>query len=240
MHSAELANRVQAARFVYTEDIRYKETLPNGALRGTNWVTYEVTFLEGEPYSRRIAVQGEPLSQAQAEEEESRLRKVELFRQQTPFEERRRHYFAAEENRFKIDTMLVLRYHQARFLGEQPIQGREAWVVETRPRRGAPKPRGRGESSLVMRIRYWIDKGTHMPIHIEAEWLRDFDGAPKGATVVVDRVLVDGAWLQQHIIVQGRRKAGKFYFTYENDQRYSNFMKFRADAKLLMDDRELH
>lgn len=238
MHAAELANRVQAARFVYTEDVRYKETLPDGALRGTNWVTYEVTFLEGEPYNRRIAIRGEPLTPEEAEAEENRYRKVEVYRQQTPFEERRRHYFEAEENRFKIDTTLVLRYHQSRFLGEQPIRGRETWVVETWPRRGAPKARRRAECSLDMKIRYWIDKQTHMPIHMEAEWLRDFDGAPKGATVSSDRIQVDGVWLQQRIISRGKRKAGKVYFAYENDQRYSNFKKFRADAKLLLDDRE--
>ncbi len=40
------------------------------------------------------------------------------------------------------------------------------------------------------------------------------------------------------IVVRRRRKAGKVYFTYENDQSYSNYKKFRADAKLLLDLRE--
>lgn len=176
MHIAELDNRVQAARFVYIEDVRYKETLPDGTPRGSNWVTYEVTFVAGEPYNRRIALHGIPLSSEDAAEEERRYRKVEQYRLQTPLEERRRRYFAAEETRFKIDTALVLAYHQARFLGEQPIQGREAWVVETWPRRGAPKPRRPSECSLVLKLRYWIDKQTHVQLRLEAVWLKDFHG----------------------------------------------------------------
>ncbi len=240
MHAAESTNRAQAARFVYTEDIRYKETLPDGSPRGTNWVTYEVTFVAGEPYSRMVAIRGEPLSPEVTEEEEQRYRKVEQYRLQTPLEERRRHYFSAEERRFKIDTALVLRYHQARFLGEQPLRGRDTWVVETWPKRGTPRPKRRTECAQDMRLRFWIDKQTHMPIHLEAEWLHDFDGAPKGAIVKSDLVLVDGVWLLQRIVVSGRRKAGKVYFTYENDQNYSNYKKFRADAKLLLDPQELN
>ncbi len=56
---------------------------------------------------------------------------MEQYRLQTPLEERRRRYFVAEEQRFRIDTALVLRYHQSRFLGEQPMRGRDTWVVET-------------------------------------------------------------------------------------------------------------
>lgn len=51
----------------------------------------------------------------------------------------------------------------------------------------------------------------------------------------MDKVQVEGAWLQQQIISRGRRKNGKVYFNYENEQRYSNYKKFRADTKLLVD-----
>ncbi len=70
MYAAESANRTQAARFVYNEDIRYKETLPDGSPWGTNWVTYEVTFVAGEPYNRMVAIRGEPLSAEDADDEE--------------------------------------------------------------------------------------------------------------------------------------------------------------------------
>lgn len=238
MHAAEAANRAKAARFVYTEDIRYNETLPDGAERGSNWVTYEVTFVAGEPFNRMVAIRGEPLPPEEAEAEEQRYRKVEQYRLQTPPEERRRRYFAADERRFKIDTYLVLRYHHARFLGEQPLHGRDTWVIETTPKRGTPKPKRRSEAALDMKIRYWIDKQTHLPIHLEAEWLHDFDGAPKGARVESDLTEVDGVWLAQRIVSTGQRKTGKVYFTYRNDQRYSNYKRFSADTKLLLDNPE--
>jgi len=236
MYEAERNNRRQATRFVYREDIRHLETLPDGSTRRKNWITYEVTILEGEPYHRRVALNGQPLPPAEAQLEESRYQKVAAYRRATSFEERRQHHFAAEENRFKFDTRLVVDNHDLKLLGDAPLLGRDTWVLEATPRRGTRKPKTRAEWSLSQKLRYWVDKQTAVPLQVEAVQLYDYDTSRKGTTTLVVYTEVEGVWLTERIDSRGIRKIGRDKVITETDQRYSNYRRFRADSTLLFED----
>lgn len=236
MYEAERENRRQATRFVYREDIRYLESFPDGTTRRKNWVTYEVTIVEGEPYHRRVSFNGEPLSAAEAALEEARYQKVVAYRRATSLEERRQRYFAAEENRFKLDTRLVLDNHDLRLLGDAPLLGRDTWVLEATPRRGTRKPRSRAEWSLSQKLRYWIDKQSAVPLQVEAVQMYDYESSRKDTTTRVNFTEVEGVWLTERIDSRGMRKIGRDKVVTETDQRYSNYRRFRADSILLFDE----
>lgn len=238
MLDAERANRRDAARFVYREEIRFRQMLADGTTRRDSRVTYEVSMLEGEPYHRRVAVNGEPLAAELAELEERRMREVEAFRRVTPYDERRRAHFAAEEERFKIDSRLVLEHHELRLLGETVVEGRKAWLVEAVPRRGTPKPKRRSEWSLSQKIRYTIDQETAFPMHVEAEQLFDVDVAMKGSLTILDYHQVEGVWLIYTIESRGTRKTGRQKLTVVTEQTYSAYKRFSADSVLIFEDEE--
>jgi hypothetical protein len=236
MHRAETENRRQAAYFVYREEIRFWETVEGGPVRSRDWVSYELTMLEGESYHRRVAINGHPLDPDEEEAEEKRYREVERYRRATPLEERRRKHLAAEERRFKIDTRIVMDFHDMKLLGEATHGGRKVWVVETMPRKGAPKPKRRSEWSLSQRLKYWIDEQTFLPLEVEAEQLFDFDSSRKGTVTRVTYKDVDGVSLLQRIHSSGVRKSGKLTVTAETDQTYSNYRRFRSESVLWFND----
>ncbi|MBI5083688.1 MAG: hypothetical protein HZB13_03695 [Acidobacteria bacterium] len=236
MREAEVKNRQQAAMFVYREDIRHTETLSDGRVLMRDWVTYEVSMLEGEPYHRRVAIQGEELTEKEQALEEKRYRAVERYRQKTSLEDRRRKHNAEEENRFKIDTRVVLEHHTMRLLGEETVNGMKVWVVETQPRPGTRKPKRRAEWSLSQRLKYWIDQRSSLPIQLEAEQLYDFDTARKGTLTQVSFIWLEGVNLPERIVSAGSRKFGQQSVRYETEQRYSGYQRFGARSVLVWEE----
>lgn len=235
MAAAEKANRRAAAFFVYREDIHYTEQLPGGSFRRDTRAAYEVTILEGEPYHRKIEQDGEPLRGVDAAYEEKRYREVEQFRRETPLAERRKRYFAAEENRFKIDSGIVLEYHDAALAGEESYDGRPCWVVVTAPRKGTPRPKRRSQWSLSQKLRFWIDKETRFPVRVVATQLFDFDSSRQGTVTEVLSMQMDGVWLLRRIRSEGKRKVDGQMVVYRTDQEYSNYRHFTTTTNLLFD-----
>ena len=236
MADAEKRNRQDAAYFVYREDIRSSIANQGRPSRQTAWITYEVTFLEGEGYHRPVARDGKPLSPEQQATEDERMQQVSEYRRNTPIEERRRRYFAAEENRYKLDSALVVSYHDSKLLGADNVRGRDVWVVLTQPRRRAPKPKRRSEWILCQKTKYWIDQKTSLPLRIEAEQLYDYDSTRKGAISRVETVDVEGVLLPESITSTARRKSGRDQTSLITDQGYSAYKRFRAETVLLFVD----
>jgi len=238
MAAAEKENRKKAAFFVYREDIRSTETLPDGHMVREIKATYEVSILEGEPYHRRISFSGRPLSPEDEAAEEKNYREVENYRRNTPIEERRKRFFAAEESRFKIDSALVVEHHDATLLGEETIGGRRCWIVETKPRKGTPKPKRRSQWSLSQRIRFWIDQESYFPIRVVAEQLYDFDNARKGTLTEYTQRYEDGVWLLHRIDSQGKVKENGQTIAYRTEQDYSDYRRFSASSTLMFAPKE--
>ncbi len=236
MADAEKQNRRESAYFVYREDIRGSVANSDQLARQTNWVTYEVTFLEGESYHRVVARNGTPLTPEEQEAEDNRFQQVSQYRRDTPVEERRRRHFAAEENRYRIDTDIVVRHHNATLVGTDTIRGRDVWLISTQPRQGAPKPKRRSEWSLCQKFSYWIDQKTYLPLRIEAEQLYDFDGTKKGTVSRVETVEVEGILLPERITSTTRRKPSRGQTAQITDQSYSAYKRFRTETVLLFGD----
>ncbi|MBI4892141.1 MAG: hypothetical protein HY821_16055 [Acidobacteria bacterium] len=235
MAASEAANRRNSAYFVFREDIRYTEQLPNGTFRRNTTATYEVSILEGEPYHRRTLLDGRPLDPVEQAYEEKRMREVEQYRRTTPLAERRKRYFAAEENRFKVDSAIVLAHHDVTYSGEESWAGRRCWVIDTAPRSGAPKPKLRSQWSLSQKIRYWIDQETAFPIHLVATQLFDFLNSHKGTVTEITSGLHEGVWLLDRICSEGTHKSGGVKVIYRTDQKYSGYQRFRSTTNLIFD-----
>ncbi len=236
MTRAEQVNRRLAARFVYHEEIRYTETRNDGRARVERRNGYEVSILEGEPYHRLVSVDGEPLTEDEQKAEDKRYREVELYRRKTPMEERRRRYFAAEEQRYRFDATLVLRYHELTLAGEETVAGRRCWIVETHARRGAPKPKRRSQWSLAQAFRYAIDQETLFPVRVEARQMFAFGGWDAGARTTYENMLVDGVWLTGHVTAEGRGRRGGVAAQFQTEQTYSGYKRFSAATTLIIDD----
>ena len=239
MVDAEKRNREQSAYFVYREDIRSSAATAGQLPRQTGWITYEVTLLEGESYHRPVARDGVPFGPAEQDAQDQRFQKVGEYRRNTPIEERRRRYFEAEEHRYRFDSEIVARYHDATVLGVDKVGDRDVWLVSTEPRRGAPRPKRRSEWSLCQRIKYWIDQSTWLPLRFEAEQLYDYEGTRKGAISRVETVLIDGVMLPERITNTTSSGGGRQRSTLVTDQTYSAYKRFQTETVLLFTDPSL-
>jgi hypothetical protein len=228
--AAESENRKRAANYLFREAIYYRESDPQGAMALRLWSTYEVTFLQGEPFHRLVALDGRPLAPEKAAEEQKRMEQVAAYRRKTPIEQRRKKQSAAEGRRFRIDSRLVDEWHEASLVGEDIIDGRRAWILETRPRHDAPRPKSRAEWTLAQQCKYWVDEETLHPIRLETVQLYDWEGVPKASVTETRWTRVDDVWLVSRITTDNSIQRGKSQVRTETDQQYSNYHKFGSET----------
>lgn len=129
-------------------------------------VEWESIPIDGARFSRRIAIDGRPLT------EEARARETE---REAAFRERLRRLRAGEiepegnENQIIFDEELVARYDMT-LEGEEPIRNRPSYRIAFAPRDGDLPVRRQIERALnKARGRIWVDRETHEIARLEFE-----------------------------------------------------------------------
>jgi hypothetical protein len=228
-------NRREAAFYIYQERIRELEIQWDGEVVEGGELGYEVIFVEGETYHKRVSVNGKPLTGRAAQEEDLRLRKVTEFRRNTPLEERRRRFIAAERTRLRFDVRTIAENHMARFDREETCPAGPCFVISVWPKPGTRRPRHASEWSLSLRGHLWIDAETSHPVRAEMEQAYDAFTQPEGSKSRFKWERVEGVWLIESIVsrveVGSRRVAVR-----ESLQEYSNYQRFQAESVLVFPD----
>ncbi len=133
--------------------------------------TYEVVMIEGSPYNRLIAIDNEPLSRARAAQENAKLQREILRRQQeTPADRRTR--IGKYQNGRAEEHLLMQQMVEAfnfRLVGEEMVEGAECYVLDALPRPDYHPPVERAKVLTGMRGRLWIDKSGFHWAKVEAE-----------------------------------------------------------------------
>ncbi len=242
------ANMAALRRYVFqTEEVYEKYDREARALRRVSTHTAEVNLLGGRMYWRFTSRDGQPLSAAEEQAEQRRLREHLSQKRDgfgstnSSFEEWR------EERNYLRELPDALQW---RIAGEETVQGRLCTVLEGEPKR-TYRPRHRLAASLLTnrRMRLWIDQE-------EAHWVRSrvesldklryelqqmvlgrFSlpystgvlnrvNAPAGTVETAElRRLEDGTWVPHRIVME---KPDLFRSTVQ----YRNFRKFETEIKL--------
>ena len=129
-------------------------------------VEWESIPIDGARFSRRIAIDGRPLTEAERARETER---------EAAFRERLRRLRAGEiepernENQIIFDEELVARYDMT-LEGEEPIRNRPSYRIAFAPRDGDLPVRRQIERALnKARGRVWVDRETHEIARLEFE-----------------------------------------------------------------------
>lgn len=225
-------NRGPARKFVFQEEIsRFKEV--SSVRHHYAQRTYEVSFLEGENYSKLIAENGEPLSIDDAMEEQDRFLRAEQYRKRTPLAVRRKQAAKEERNRLKLDLETLAVTHKARVAGRDSINGREVVVLDVEPAGKMRKPKNRNQWARILAGRMSLDTVTGHPVRAEMRQLIEWDMQPKGNTTLFEWIWMEGAWLISSICNTEPAVGGGVMVT---EQRYSSYSRFQADIKLTYQD----
>jgi len=133
--------------------------------------TYQVITMDGSPYRRLIAIDGQPLSEIR-ERQEMQKEKRELARRRSETPEARQARMQKFQKDRDRDHLLMTQMAVAftfHLIGEQTIDGHAAYVLDADPKPDYKPVTHECKVLLGMRGKMWVDKEQFHWIKVEAE-----------------------------------------------------------------------
>jgi hypothetical protein len=195
--------------------------------------TSRVILIDGSPYYKLIAVNGEPLTGEQAAQEERKYRQAIAERQhETPAQRRRR--IAEYERERRQNNALMGQMTEAfdyRLVGEDTVNGRRCFVLVSTPKPGY-RPTSRDTKVLTgMRGKLWVDERQFQWVKVEAEVFRRvafgvfIAQVEPGTRFTLEQQPVQGnLWLPSHFSMQVNAKVLRLWsHNSTDDETYWNY-----------------
>jgi hypothetical protein len=187
----------------------YRETIRNSdGIR-----TYDVTMLEGSPYQRLLSVGGKPLSEADRQHEDEKLRDERRKRAEESAGERADRIANYQKDRARAGRILeeLPRAFQFQLRAARQLRDRRVYVLAAAPRRGYDPPNAEAKVLAGMRGEFWIDSATYQLVHGTARVLKPvsiagfFARVQPGTEFLVEQQPVDaGIWLPSRFQIRSR------------------------------------
>ncbi len=195
-------------------------------------VVYEVRMIEGSPYLKIIEEDGPFTVRLQAEEdqklqEEMAKRSRESLRER----EKRTAKYLAERNRDHAILMELADAFDYQVIGEQTVDGHDAWVLCGTPRAGYIPKSSEAKVLSGMAVNFWIDKSSYQWLRIEATvkkpvtlygWLAKVG---LGTKITLEQAPVSAElWLPKHFNIQVNASAlGFLNRSFTHDEIYRDY-----------------
>lgn len=136
--------------------------------------SWDVTMMDGSPYRRLVAVDGQPLPATRQRQEKQKQARELARRQAEPADERQLRIQKYQKDR-EHDHLLMTQMEVAfdfRLIGEDTVAGHPVYVLDAEPKRGY-KPVNREAKVLTgMKGKLWVDKDGFHWAKVEAEVVR--------------------------------------------------------------------
>jgi hypothetical protein len=202
---------------------------------------WDVTLLEGSPYRRLVAHNGQPLSPADQRKEDEKLRQSTFIRHQQTEPERQQRItdWQHKEERQHEPLHEIPDAFNLRFAADDTIDGQAVYVIE-----GTPKPNYIPKSKTAFFLpkvkgRFWVTKQGFQAVKIEFETLETISWGgivarvSKGTNVRVELVKVNNeVWLPTRILIAGSARVLLVKgYTGELDLTYTGFKKASGDQR---------
>ncbi len=156
-----------ARQYTFVQRSEERQLDSKGNVKSRESETWDVTLLEGEPYTRLIAKNDKPLSAKDEKKEQERLEK-NLKEEQKERAKRRAKTEKRREERRKF-MLEIQDAYDFRRLPDETVDDRPTYVLEATPRPGyKPKTREGGMLSK-MRGKLWISQDDFIWVKVEAE-----------------------------------------------------------------------
>lgn len=224
---AEAGNRRRMVNYLFQETVIRKSFDRNRQLISQQSSVFEVIFIEGKPAFRRISINGRELTAEEEKSEAARLRQLAEDRHANPGIAS-----PAEDRRRSHPLPAFVKLHEFVLAGSEVIDGRECWVVTSKPKR-----RGHADTPDQERVRaatgkFWIDKDTLHRVRMDVTALH-----PEGPAQVREYTRYqwgqrDGeVWLITSIETVLPLRGGRTAY-YEGEQTYSNYRRFTSESSV--------
>lgn len=147
-----------------------------GQTKSTQVRTYEVLEIYGEQVNRLIEKEDKPLDAKESAKEEEKIQKI-IDKRKNESEADRKKREEKEEKEREDGRKFVKEIADAydfKLVGTEPVDGREAWVIDGEPRPGFEPHMKESKFLSKFHGRVWIDKGDLQLAKMDVECLIRF------------------------------------------------------------------
>jgi hypothetical protein len=212
---------------------KYFETDRDAQGKGTK--TYEVMMIQGSPYQRLVAVNGQPLSPEEQQAEQSKMEAAIAARgKESPRQKAQR--IAKYEKERKQDHLMMEQLTKAfdfTLQGTQKLGSFEVYLLKATPRPGYQPPNMQTKALTGMEGQLWVDTKTYQWVKVEATVVHpvSIEGflarVEPGTRFELENVPVaEGLWLPKHFAMKANAKVLLlFNHREQEDQTFFDYRK---------------
>jgi hypothetical protein len=177
--------------------------------------TYQVLMIEGSPYQRLVAVNGQPLPEEQSAQEQQKLNATVTARRNEGPQARAKRMRQYQRDRERDHEMMqqLTEAFDFQLHGEQELDGYHVYVLQAVPRPGYQPPDMQTRVLTGMRGQLWIDKETFQWVKVEAEVIHPVSivgflaRVEPGTRFEMEKMPVgDGVWQTKHFSMKAHAK----------------------------------
>jgi hypothetical protein len=194
--------------------------------------TYQVMMIEGSPYNKLIARNGEPLSAAETRQQDQKLA-AETNRRRKESSEARQKRVGAYQRERRQDHALMSEMAKAfdfKLTGQDTVNGHRCFVLEAEPKAGY-RPSNHETAVLTgMRGTMWVDAQAYQWVKVHAEVFRPvafglfFARVNPGTQFTLEEQPVHGdLWLPSHFAMAVKARILIASRNSTDDETYSNY-----------------
>ena len=201
--------------------------------------SFQVMMIDGSPYNKLTSVNGQPLSPAQAAQEDRKLTD-ETTRRRSESPSARQKRIAEYQKERRQDHMLMTEMAKAfdfKIVGEDTVNGRRCFVLDATPKAGYRPPTRDTQVLRGMRGRMWVDTQAYQWVKVHAEVFRPvsfglfFAQVKPGTEFTLEEAPVLGnLWLPSHFSMAVNDRVLVLSQHSTDDETYSNYHPATAAA----------
>lgn len=215
----------------------------HGQVKSVDIKTWDITVLYGEPYSRLIEKNDRPLSAEDEKKEQEKIDKFISKRKSESEEEQQKRQAKQKKEREEGRAFLrdVANAYDFRIIGEEPVDGRDAWVLEATPRKDFHPTQPHADILPKIKGKLWIDKQDYNWVKAEAEAIDTISfglflaRVHKGSHFSFEQVRLNNeVWLLRRFYVNASARLLIFKNEgLEQEDIFSNYKKFSSATRIL-------
>jgi hypothetical protein len=229
--------------YTFLQNERVRTLDAKGGVKRETSKTEDVTLLEGSPYRRLVARDGQPLPPAEQKLEDERLRRSEEERRRETPEQRERR-LADWQRRHEQRTAAFREAPEAfdfKLAGEETVDGVPVYRIDGTPKPGY-KPKSSASAILPkFECRLWVSKSDYALVKLDAVTLGAFSYGgilfrlAKGSRVEIEQERVgEGIWLRKRLMVDLSARVLLISALHEETEyTYRDYKKFQADSRMV-------
>jgi hypothetical protein len=248
MQAAEIVKRSVAANTADWNAQPQFSHRERDAKNGGQSKSYEVSMIEGSPYSRLVEIDNQPLSREQQQAEQAKLNR-EIARRQNESQSDRQARLAKYRSDRAEEHVLMQQMTQAfrfRTAGEQVIDGVACYVLDAEPNPAYQPAVEKARVLLGMKGRLWIEKEHYHWVKVEAEVIHPVEiglfvaKVRPGTRFELEQAPLGDVWLPKHFSAHVNASVfGLYGIRSSEEELYSDYRSIAAAGLLSAKAKEL-